>query len=226
MKKILAIILSTALILSCFGAIAVSAVSNELTISASDAEGARGDTVTVTLNVENNPGFAALLINISGGDNFEIVSYENGGVMSQITTGKNVIWDDATNSTVTGTLLTVTIRIGNNAPLGDNTVNVRVIECYNNSGEEVVAAAESIKVTVKDGEPTDTGSGEVEETPIEKDTSAKEPDANKGSDSEDKNTSSDNGAAKKSGCGSVVFGNVALISVASLVGFAIKRKKD
>ena len=228
-KKLLAIILSITVILTCFGAVVASAVSNELTISASDAEGARGETVTITLTVESNPGFAALLINVSGGDNFEVVSYENGSVMSQITTGRNVVWDSASDVSVTGNLLTITIRIGENAPLGDNTINVRAIECFNESGETVVVSAENIKITVKDGETTvGSTSTEANDTNGENDEDAISTETVKNDTTkvEEENDASNDSSTEKNGCGSVVFGNVALISLVSLTGFAIKRKKD
>ena len=165
MKKTLAILLSAALLLSCF-CMFVSA-SSKLEVSASKVEGERGDTVVVTLTVDNNPGFAALLINIPTVKGFEVVSCVNGNVMRQMSVGKNILWDSASNSTKTGTLLTITFRISEDAPAGDNYISVRVAECYNDDLNSVPVEMDKIKITVL-GEvlPEDTTT-ETEETTTE-----------------------------------------------------------
>ena len=162
MKKLFAILLSIALLISCFVMI-VSADSTKLEVSSSSAEGEIGDTVTVTLTVTNNPGFAALLINIPSVKGFEVVSCVNGTVMRQMSVGKNILWDSASDSAKTGTLLTITFRINDNAPKGDNYIIVNAIECYNDDLNMVSVNMEKIKITVLGEEISEETTTETEE---------------------------------------------------------------
>jgi hypothetical protein len=130
-----------------------------LTVSASSTEGRIGDTVEITLTVDSNPGFAALLINVKTGDGFELVSAKNGTVMHNMTTGNNILWDSASDSTSTGTLLTLSIKICENARLGDNYIEVKVLECYNSSLNSVNVAIDSMQIkVVGDQQTTETES--------------------------------------------------------------------
>lgn len=128
--RILAIILSIFMITALMLPVMSVGAADTLKISSSSAEGKVGDTVQVTLTVESNPGFAALLINIPATDGIEIVEVKNGSVMGQMTAKINILWDSDSNSTAKGTLLTVTLRITDNARVGEHEIKVRTIECY------------------------------------------------------------------------------------------------
>ena len=146
-----AVILSAILTL-CFTSVSAS---DTLVIKASEAEGKRGDEVEIALTVESNPGFMAMLMILPKAEGFEIVKVTNGNVMRQMTQGANLLWDAASNSTATGTLVTVTIKIGDRAPAGDNYLDFRIYECFNSDQKSVDCSISSVKITVL-GEPLDT----------------------------------------------------------------------
>ena len=140
--KISAIVISLLTVMAFIFPVTMVGAADKLEISTSIAEGGVGDTVDIVFTVDKNPGFAALLINIPTTAGFEVVEVKNGTVMRQITVGKNILWDSTSNSTATGTLLTVTIRITDVAKAGENKINVRMIECFN-------ADFNAVSVTIK-----------------------------------------------------------------------------
>ena len=140
--KISAIVISLLTVMAFIFPVTMVGAADKLEISTSVAEGGVGDTVDIVFTVDKNPGFAALLINIPTTAGFEVVEVKNGTVMRQITVGKNILWDSTSNSTATGTLLTVTIRITDAAKAGENKINVRMIECFN-------ADFNAVSVTIK-----------------------------------------------------------------------------
>ncbi len=148
-KKILLITVTVLMVFSllCVG---VSA-SDVMTITVSDAEGERGELVEVVLNVESNPGFAGMRINVPSTDDFEVVDVKNGTIKKDITVGLNILWDSVSDSTATGTLVTITFRIGENAKFGENVIIVKVYECCNAKLEDVTVNIEPIKINVLGG---------------------------------------------------------------------------
>ncbi len=169
MKRLLAIILSALIVIAGVCPAVAASTSDTLTISASKATGERGETVTVTLSVENNPGYAALLLTIPETKGFELVSAVSGSGMGSFTQKKNMLWDSANNITKTGTLVTLTFRIGEDAEAGENTVRVNVIECHNDALNKVKFVSENIVITVL-GDPLPTTetetTAEIETTPV------------------------------------------------------------
>ncbi len=161
MNAIKRILLITVTVLMIFSSLCVGvSASDVMTVTTSVAEGERGELVEVVLNVESNPGFCALMINVSQTEDFEVVEVKNGTVMKTMTSGKNILWDSASDSTATGTLLTVTFRIGDRAQAGENTINIRVIECFNDELDPVSISIEPIKIKVL-GEPLAPMYGDV-----------------------------------------------------------------
>jgi hypothetical protein len=69
-----------------------------------------------------------------------------------MTTGKNVLWDAASDCTKTGTLVTVRVRIGEKAEAGENILKVKVQECFNEAGGGVASTVTAVKFNVL-GEP-------------------------------------------------------------------------
>lgn len=149
---IIAVFLTTVLFTTVAGA-----ANNTLTITAEEVSGERGDTVEVVLKVSENPGFAALRITVSESKDFELISVTNGTVMKTMTSGKNILWDSATNSTATGTLVTLTYKISDTAKLGKNVIKVTLRDCFNASLNMVEVSISNIVINVE-GQP------EVEDT--------------------------------------------------------------
>ena len=149
---------------------AASAADNNLVITASEVTAHRGETVQVVLNVTENSGFASLLINVAETEGFELVKadIENGSIMSKMTVGKNILWDSIEDSTLTGTLVTLTFKVLDNAKIGKNEIKVTAIESFSydietNICEDVTVSIPNIVINVEDnstGETTPDGTND------------------------------------------------------------------
>ena len=148
MKKIIAIIMSALIAIAGICPAIAAGEPNTLIISSSSAFGEIGDEVEVTLTIENNPGYAALLLNIPEAQGFELVSAKSGSGMGTFTQGVNLLWDSSYNITRTGTLLTLTYRITDDAKVGNNIIKVNLLECNNEDRNAVVVVTEDINITV------------------------------------------------------------------------------
>ena len=253
-NRLISIIIAIFITVTLICPVIMAGADGTLTVSASSTEGRIGDTVEITLTVDSNPGFAALLINVKTGDGFELVSAKNGTVMHNMTTGNNILWDSASDSTSTGTLLTLTIKICENARLGDNNIEIKVLECYNSSLKSVNVEIEDLQIKVvgdqqhPETESTVESSAETTETESTIESSAETtekcddstassdteldetvtPDCNLG-EGETENDDTDNREettqhANKGGCGSNVVAGLWFILLAPIVCFVKKRK--
>ena len=120
-------------------------------ISVSSAEGQPGDTVTVTVSLTENPGFAFINLKPVYDENVldapTIKSINLGGVKWTIKT--SAAWSDADNTYYTGDILTLTFHIKEDAPAGDTVVSVEALGAFDEV-EEVVGVditAGSITIT-------------------------------------------------------------------------------
>ena len=166
MKKFIAIIMSALIAIAGICPAIAAGEPNILVISSSSASGERGDEVVVTLTIENNPGYAALLLNIPETQGFELVSAKSGSGMGTFTQGVNLLWDSSYNITKTGTLLTLTYRITDDAKVGSNVIKINFLECNNEDRHAVVVVTEDINITVVESVETET----VVTEPIETET--------------------------------------------------------
>jgi hypothetical protein len=122
-----------------------------LVVRASRVEGRVGDEVTVTFTVESNPGFAAMRWRIPSVRGVEFVKAKRGSIVDGFTAGSSgnlFLWDASSNSVKTGTVMTVTYRITSDARVGDITLNVTVLECWNESYGAVKHDVEPIVIKV------------------------------------------------------------------------------
>jgi hypothetical protein len=209
---------------------------NYLVIKATEVEAEIGDEVKVSLIVENNPGFAALILYIPETQGIEIVEVENGTVMATMTAGRNILWDSASNSTATGTLATITFRITDEAKLGENVISVNAFECYQEFAESVPVNTYPIIINVvanadQDTDETD-GADDVTESATEKadvtestteDAKVTENDDTT-ADDEATTTVVDQPADKKGGCNSMISGGIFVFLLVPVAMIAIKRK--
>ena len=147
--------------------IAALAADGNLVITASEVTAKRGETVEVVLNVTENTGVASLLINVAETEGFELVKTDvkNGTVMSNITVGKNILWENIEDSdtmsipkdsTAMGTLVTLTFKIADNAKLGKNEIKVAAIDSFSydvdtNVCADVTINVSNIVINVEDG---------------------------------------------------------------------------
>ena len=151
MKRIISLLLSVCLLLSCFTSVAYAA--GDIGISVSSAEGQPGDTVTVTVSLTENPGFAFTNLKPVYDENVldapTIKGINLGGVKWTIKT--SAVWSDADNTYDTGDILTLTFHIKEDAPAGDTVVSVEALEAFDAVEEVVDVAITAGSITITGG---------------------------------------------------------------------------
>lgn len=156
MKKVFSIVLVLMLLVGML-AVPVSAAGNG-SLSMTSAEGSRGDTVTLSVKLNSNPGLVTLTIRVSYDTNvLELTNVSNPnllvGAQLNPTYGSPYIisWvDGATtvNNTKTGTIATFTFKIKDDAAIGDSKVTLTFEDSYDSDYNENTFTASSGKVTV------------------------------------------------------------------------------
>ena len=166
MKKKVSAILAMTLLLSCVlctGAYAQDALS----FSVSSVSGARGDEVTVTVDITSNPGIAVLNFGVIYDESVLELTGSSCSGLSDAMFGGKYIWVDAANNTYTGTILTLTFRIRDDAPLGESNITLDSPLDVGNFDEErlpCTPAVGTVTVTGNGGEtasPTGTPQSEA-----------------------------------------------------------------
>lgn len=127
-------------------------------LSVSGAEGKQGDTVTVSVNLNSNPGLITMKFAVSYPSDLELLSVQNSGLLGGWTTPAPTIsspytirWADSlstTNNTATGTLVTLTFKIKDSATPGAKTVSVIFNESRDAEGGKNSFGNASAAVTV------------------------------------------------------------------------------
>ena len=242
-----------AIMLSCLicASLTVGA-ADQMTLKAGSATAERGETVTVEITLENNPGFACLLITVPDVEGITLKEYKNGSIIRDIDHGANFLWSAATNSYSNGVLVTLTFEIDANAKAGAHSLDIIFRECYNDSRE-------AVKVTTVSGTITVLGINEVETDDVIIDETSSEADVENTTEkiennTEDKNngcentpteteeattssefkdaesdkvsTSADKDNGKSGGCGSAVSAGVVAITCAACAAFIYNRKRS
>ncbi len=149
MKKVFAILVCLMLALCTLFVMPVSAAGS-ITLSTETKTAKQGDTVTVSVRVTSNSGFAFLTVTPKYDSSvLELTSTANGSVCSGYTAGKNPVWNgNGVNVTATGTLVTFTFQVKDTAKAGDAYVGVTVRQCYDADSNDVVVNALDGKITV------------------------------------------------------------------------------
>lgn len=107
--------------------------SKKTTISISDAKAEPGDTVTLTLDISNNPGIAGMMLKLSYDDGLNLTSITKGNALANLTftpsadiTKKpcTLVWDGLTADSTNGTLLNLTFKIDDPAVDGEYDVAI------------------------------------------------------------------------------------------------------
>ena len=135
-----------------FGSMTVFAAGT-VNLSTSTVSAHPGDTVSITVNVTSNSGFAFLMVTPSYDSSaLTLVETVNGNVCGSMTSGKNPNWNgNGQNVIATGLLVTLKFKINDNATIKNYDVGVSVRQCYNVASENVScnASGGQIKVTCK-----------------------------------------------------------------------------
>ena len=113
-----------------------------------------GDTVSVTISLANNPGISALAFRVSypkGAMTLE--SAVAGGLFGSATLNTSTgmfLFDNATDVTENGTLLTLTFKVSDMAALGEYRISVELISCNNAAEERVIICGGQANIEVRD----------------------------------------------------------------------------
>ena len=124
------------------------ASAGELVISVESVTALAGDTVTVTLSVTSNPGFSYLRLTVTYDKALTLLNAENGAILKDFDQGVNLMWSADSQSTATGTLVTLTFKVAGDAVQGEYPVNVKFRECYNDNYDDVPTIIFNGSVTV------------------------------------------------------------------------------
>ncbi len=142
MKKIICL-LTTLILLVGLLAFSASAAGNG-SLSVTGASGKQGDTVTLSVNLNSNPGLISMKFTVSYPSDLELVSVQNSGLLGGWTTPSPTIsspytvrWADSlapANSTATGKILTLKFKIKDTATPGAKTVTLNFSESRDVTG--------------------------------------------------------------------------------------------
>ena len=157
MKKTVSAILMTILLLSsvlCTGAYAADGFA----LGVSSVSGARGDKVTVTVDITSNPGIAVLNFGVIYDESVLELTGSSCSGLSDAMFGGKYIWVDAANTTYTGTILTLTFRIRDDAPLGESTITLDSPLDVGNFDEERLPCTPAVGTVTVTGNGGETAS--------------------------------------------------------------------
>lgn len=156
MKRIFSIAIVLLMLCSLLAVSTYAAGSGDVSISS--ASGTRGDTVTLSVTLNSNPGLVTMTIRVSYDTSvLQLTNVSNPGLLvgAQFNTiygsPYTISWVDGattTNNTKTGAIATFTFKILDNAKIGDSTVTLQFVDSYDTDYNENSFTATSGKVTV------------------------------------------------------------------------------
>lgn len=146
------------LVMLCAFVTVPTAAAGNGSLSMSSASGYRGDTVTLSVYLNSNPGLVTMTIRVSYDTSaLQLTNVSNSGLLvgAQLNTSYGspytISWvDGATtvNNMATGTIATFTFKILDTAVIGSSTVSLQFIDSYDTDYNENSFSASSAKVTV------------------------------------------------------------------------------
>ncbi len=163
MRRLLSLVVAIVMMFSIVGTqLVVANAIGEPTITVGSGTGERGEDVTLTIELSNNPGICAAQIWVHYAEGLVLKSATDSGLLAGAEFGgdKNanpygLSWEDGTNAeradnTGNGTLVTLVFTIDPSAELGDHDVSVTYDsgDIYNMALEDVDFALVSGTVTV------------------------------------------------------------------------------
>lgn len=141
-RKITALVISFFLIIGFCALPANAAGSGKL--SATSVTGKQGETVTVDVNIENNPGLITMKFTVSWGEGLELIAVSDSGLLNGWTQPSPTIsspytlrWADSlatANNVSNGKIATLTFKINNNTNAGQKSVNITFSESRDANG--------------------------------------------------------------------------------------------
>lgn len=209
LKKFLSILCLICLLFSCATITAMAAEQGM--IKGDSCEAGKGDTVTVVLTLEKNPGIWGTKIRVDyDKDALKLDGVSAGDVFSgkELTYSKETnkkpyvivaTGEKAKNKTTDGVFVTLTFAVSNDAAAGKYTIDIDVVQTINAAGEEVSMSPVDGSITVVNGQETSPDDGEDNKAGDNDDTT--KPGDNDGtskpSDDNDDSTESGDGEGNK-----------------------------
>ncbi len=116
----------------------LSFAEGEAKLVVTSTEASPGETVTVKVTMENNPGIMAIQIPIEfDEERLEPVAFQGEGIHGW-TIGVNALWDGSANTYYNGTILTLTFTVKENAAAGEAFVRLGTVKAANFDEQSVV----------------------------------------------------------------------------------------
>ena len=145
----------------CFGTQAFAATNNTLIISANDVTAEAGDWVVISLCVEENPGFSAMLFYPSfqgeaknwswqaSNSNTELLN-EFGESFFTLSSYTQIMLDtqETDDCTATGVLLEIRVKIPEGTASGAYTISFRLSQCINAAYQSVAVQLPTVTISV------------------------------------------------------------------------------
>lgn len=134
---------------------------NATTITVSDASGNVGDTVSVTIDISNNPGIAGAILKLAHAEELTLTDIEVGNAFNTLTFTPpanlstnpcTLLWDGIDGDNTNGTLLTLTFIISETAELGDYNITLSSTagDIYDGALNDVDVVINNGKISVVD----------------------------------------------------------------------------
>ena len=150
MKRIASFVLCLTLLVTSISQLAVSSLAAESpTITCTSKECNPGDTVSIEVNLSNNPGIMYLEITPTYSAELGSPTVQNGSIMSDLTKGKQYVWTADEDVSVNGNLLTMTFTVEESVIPGNYSVGFIFRSAYNYDENLVTFTVIPATVTVK-----------------------------------------------------------------------------
>ena len=155
MKKFFAVIMAMILITVPMFCIHASAAGS-LNLTVESMEAKPGDTITVRILADSNPGFMYMKVRLYyDASALDLVKAVNGEVATEgfeigAKTGnlkEAFVWSPSADATNTGVLVTMTFKVLDTAAPGSYTIEARPYECYNYDEDEVAVESSTVSYT-------------------------------------------------------------------------------
>ena len=118
--------------------------SDRLTLQGDTITAKAGETVELTVNIVNNPGFAAMnLYYTYDTTQLTLINARNQASGLTFTYDKTSVWDGLSNYTKTGALVTLTFLVSDTAKTGEYEIKIHFIEAFNEDLDDVYATTVS-----------------------------------------------------------------------------------
>lgn len=125
-------------------------VTDGLKIKVESKSVSAGKQFTVTVDIEENPGFSYLELTPVYSDVFTLVSVENGQLLTDFTKGRQYIWTADNDVKTDGRLATFTFTAAESAEAGEYSIGFAVRSCVNYDEQNVDAAVVGGKIEISD----------------------------------------------------------------------------